>query len=111
MTSRRVFISTLLTLAAVPLLSNAQTCCAAAKGAGAKEGASAACTVKLTATGAAVVESNEKKSKIKITCAKCGKCVEVEIDTPTAGKPYAQDWACPKCGNKQKVTVEVAKPA
>jgi DNA-directed RNA polymerase subunit RPC12/RpoP len=108
MTSRRLFLSSMLTLAAVPLLSSGQTCCAAAK-AGKKEGCAAnAC--KLTAAGATVLESNEKKAKIKVTCAKCGKTVELEIDTPATGKPYTQDWACPKCGNKQKVTVEAAKP-
>ena len=108
MTSRRTFVASLLTLAAVPLLSSGQTCCAAAKDA--KKDASATCSVKLTATGATVIESNEKKAKIKITCGKCGKLVELEIDTPTADKPYSLDWTCPKCGNKQKVTVEVAKP-
>jgi len=108
MTSRRTFVASMLTLAAVPLRSKGKTCCAAAKDA--KKDAPAACAVKLTATDAAVIEFNETKTKIKITCAKCGKTVEVEIDTPTAGKPYSQDWACPKCGNKQKVTVEVAKP-
>ena len=108
MTSRRTFVASVFTLAAVPLLSSGQTCCAAAKAA--KKDAPAACAAKFTATGAAVLESGEKKTKIKITCAKCGKAVELEIDTPTADKPYALDWACPKCGNKQKVTVAVAKP-
>jgi len=102
MTSRRMFISSVLTLAAVPLLSNAQTCCAAGGSKDAK-----CCASKLKATGASVVDSNEKKTKIKITCGKCGYLsAEVEIDTPTADKPYALEWACPKCGNKQKVTVE-----
>jgi len=102
MTSRRVFIGSILTLAAVPLLSNAQSCCAA----GAKD--TKCCESKLRATGAVVVESNEKKSKIKIKCAKCGYLsAEIEIDTPTADKPYTQEWTCPKCGNKQKVTVEL----
>jgi len=94
MTSRRTFVASMLTLAAVPLLSFGQTCCAA----------------KLKATGACIIESNEKKTKIKIKCSKCGHLSAViEIDTPTAGKPYTQDWTCPKCGNKQKVTVEVAQ--
>ena len=102
MTSRRLFVASMLTLAAVPLLSKAQTCCAA----GSKD--AKCCSSKLTATGGAVVvESNEKKTKIKIKCAKCGKLSdEIEIDTPTAGKPYTQDWTCPKCGYKQKITVE-----
>jgi rRNA maturation protein Nop10 len=104
MTSRRTFIGSMLTLAAVPLLSNGQTCSAAAK-----KDAPAACAAKFTATGAAVVESNEKKTKIKITCPKCGKVAELEIDTPTADKPYALDWVCPKCGCKVKVSVVSAK--
>ena len=49
MTSRRMFVATMLTLAAVPLLSNAQTCCAA----GAKD--ATCCASKLKATGAVVV--------------------------------------------------------
>jgi len=104
MTSRRLFIGSMLTLAAVPLLSSAQTCCAAK--AAKKEEATPS---KLKATGATVLESNEKKTTIKIKCAKCGyQSAAIEIDTPTAGKPYTLDWACPKCGHKQKVTVEVA---
>jgi len=95
------------TLAAVPLLSSGQTCCATAKKD--KKDAPATCAAKLLATGAAVVESNEKKTKIKITCPKCGKVAELEIDTPTADKPYAQEWTCPKCGCKVKVSVAVAK--
>jgi DNA-directed RNA polymerase subunit M/transcription elongation factor TFIIS len=105
MTSRRLFIGSMLTLAAVPLLSSAQTCCAA-KAAKKEEAASSS----LKVTGATVIESNATKTKIKIKCAKCGYLsAEIEIDTPTAGKPYTQDWVCPKCGHKQKVTVEVAK--
>ena len=107
MTSRRTFVASMFTLAAVPLLSSGQTCCAAAKDA--KKCAPAACAAKLTATCATVVESNEKKTKIKITCPKCGKVAEQEIDTPTADKPYAQEWTCPKCGCKVKVSVVAAK--
>lgn len=106
MTSRRTFIASMVTLAFVPLLSSGQACCATAKKT--KENASAACAAKLIATGAAVVECGEKKTKIKITCAKCGKTEEREIDTPTADKPYTLNWVCPKCGHKQKVTVAVA---
>jgi CHAD domain-containing protein len=29
----------------------------------------------------------------------------MEIDTPADDKPYALAWTCPKCGNKQKITV------
>lgn len=108
MTSRRVFIGSALALAAVPILSSGQTCCAATKGA--KKAEAPSTGPKLSAAGATVLGGCPKKTKIKITCAKCGKTEEIEIDTPTAEKPYAQDWACPKCGNKQKVTVEVAKP-
>ncbi len=108
MTSRRTFVASMLTLAAVPLLTSGQTCAAAAK-ADKKDGAPST-GPKLNATGAVVLGGCEKKTKIKITCAKCGKIVELEIDTPTADKPYTLDWTCPKCGNKQKVAVAVAKP-
>ncbi len=106
MTSRRTFLSTALTLAALPVLTNGQTCCAAAKDE--KKAACNADASNLKATGASIVECNEKKTKIKIKCAKCGYQAEIEIDTPTADKPYSIEWKCPKCGNKQKVTVEVA---
>ena len=106
MTSRRMFVGSMLTLVAIPLLSSGQTCCPIAK---AKKEAAAACAAKFKATNATVLETNEKKTKIKIKCSKCGaQSAEIEIDTPTADKPYAQEWTCPKCGNKQKVTVEVA---
>lgn len=108
MTSRRTFVASMLTLAAVPLLSSGQTCCAAAKAA--KKAEAPSTGPKLNAAGATVLGGCPKKTKIKITCAKCGKTEEIEIDTPTADKPYAQNWTCPKCGYKQKVTVEVAKP-
>jgi predicted RNA-binding Zn-ribbon protein involved in translation (DUF1610 family) len=94
MTSRREFVNVILALAAVPAFVSAQTCCAAAKP---------------KATGAAVVESNAQKTKIKITCPKCGKVEEIEIDTPAADKPYAKEWVCPKCGCKVKVSVEAPK--
>ena len=107
MTSRRTFVASMLTLAAVPLLSSGQTCGTAAK-ADTKD-SSPSTGPKLNATGAAVLGGCPKKTKIKITCAKCGKTDEIEIDTPTADKPYTQDWACPKCGCKVKVSVAVAK--
>lgn len=106
MTSRRLFITTSLSLAAVPFLSKGQTCCAAKKADGAAP--AAACQSKLKATNASVVSCDGAKTKIKIKCAKCGhQPVEIEIDTPTAEKPYKQEWSCPKCGFKQTVTVEM----
>ena len=108
MTSRRTFVASMLTLAAVPLLSSGQTCCAAAAKADKKDGVPST-GPKLDATGAAVLGGCMKKTKIKITCPKCGKIEELEIDTPTADKPYAKDWVCPKCGCKVKVSVAVAK--
>jgi predicted nucleic-acid-binding Zn-ribbon protein len=110
MTSRRLFIGNILTLAcAVPFI------CIAKDGAVAKaekqEGKQETkeSVPKLVATGATLVESGEKKTKIMITCAKCGYKAELEIDTPTAKEPYTLEWKCPKCGNKQNITVTVAK--
>jgi hypothetical protein len=105
MTSRRLFIGKILTLAAAaPLICSAeQACCAASKE------AKKACSPKLVATGATLVECGEKKTKIAIKCAKCGFKAELEIDTPTADKPYSLEWKCPKCGHKQQITVAVAK--
>jgi len=109
MTSRRLFIGKILTLAAaVPLLCSAeQACCAASKDE--KKEEKKTCSSKLTATGATLVECGEKKTKIAIKCAKCGCKAELEIDTPTADKPYSLEWKCPKCGHKQQITVAVAK--
>lgn len=106
MTSRRDFVNIVLALSAIPAFVSAQTCCAGAAG-----NKKSCCAVgsKLKATGAAVVETNAQKTKIKITCPKCGKVEEIEIDTPAADKPYAKEWTCPKCGNKMKVSVEVPK--
>lgn len=105
-TTRRLFLGAALAASATaPLFAAAQTCCG--KGA---SGACAAGAGKLTATGAVVLESNNGKTKIKIVCGKCGhKTAPIEIDTPTADKPYTQEWTCPKCGFKQTVTVAVAK--
>jgi hypothetical protein len=109
MTSRRLFIGKILTLAAaVPLICSAEkACCPAAKEE--KKEEKKACAPKLTATGATLVECGEKKTKICIKCTKCGFKAELEIATPTADAPYSLEWKCPKCGNKQKITVEVAK--
>jgi hypothetical protein len=107
MTSRRLFIGKILTLAAVaPLICSANNCTAAKEE---KKEEKKACAPKLTATGATLVECGATKTKIAIKCTKCGFKAELEIDTPTADKPYSLEWKCPKCGNKQKITVEVAK--
>ena len=52
MTSRRTFLSTALTLAALPVLTNGQTCCAAAKDE--KKAACNADASNLKATGASI---------------------------------------------------------
>ena len=108
MTSRRLFISSLFTLtAAVPLLCSANNCCPSEKAAQNEEKPASAS--KLTATGATVVESNDKMTKLAIKCAKCGFKAELEIDTPTADKPFSLEWVCPKCKHTQQITVAVAK--
>ena len=100
MTSRRLFLSSMLTLSAVSLLTSCQTDTPVVP----NEAAS-----RFKATGATVLDSNEKKTKIKIKCGRCGYKAELEIDTPTADKPYSLEWKCPRCGHKQKITVEVAQ--
>jgi len=99
MTSRRLFIGSLLTLSAVSLLTSCQTDTPSVP----NEAAS-----RFKATGAKVIDSNEKKTRIKIKCARCGYTTELEIDTPTADKPYSLEWKCPRCGHKQKIVVEVS---
>lgn len=102
MTSRRMFIGSMLTLAAVaPLLTSCETSSPAEK-------EMAARWASLFKTeGATVIASDEKKTKIKIRCARCGYTTELEIDTPTADKPYSLEWKCPRCGHKQKIAVKV----
>lgn len=110
MTSRRLFIGKMLTLAiAVPVacLANADAPANVEKKEEKQE--TKASVPKLVATGAAVVESGEKKSTIEITCKKCGYKATLEIDTPTAEQAYTLEWKCPKCGHKQNITVAVAK--
>ncbi len=106
MTTRRVFIGSSLALAGLPLLSHAQTCCAAGATAAGKKTETAP---KLKVTGAILIEANAQKTIFKIKCAKCGyQTAAIEIDTPTADKPYRQEWKCPKCGYKQTVAIEIA---
>jgi DNA-directed RNA polymerase subunit M/transcription elongation factor TFIIS len=110
MTSRRLFIGKLLTLAiAAPLICVAKdkTVVKAEKEEGTKK--TKASVPKLVVTGATLVECGEKQTKITIKCAKCGYKATLEIDTPTADQPYTLEWKCPKCGNKQNIKVEVAK--
>jgi predicted nucleic-acid-binding Zn-ribbon protein len=106
MTSRRLFIGKILTLAIVaPLI-----CVAKDKSVAKEEKKETKASVpKLVVTGATLVECGEKKTKIAIKCTKCGYKATLEIDTPTADQPYTQEWKCPKCGNKQTIKVEVAK--
>jgi len=68
-------------------------------------------SVQLEVTGAGIVKADAQKTVFKVKCAMCGFVSdEMTIDTPAAGKPYTLDWVCPKCGHKQKVTIQVATP-
>ena len=109
MTTRRLFLESALTLAALPLVTAGQTCSPAAKPA--KHEKPAACAAKLSASGGAtLVTCGEKKSTFKVKCTKCGfQTAEIEIDTPTADKPYTLEWKCPKCGQKHSVTIAPPK--
>jgi len=103
MTSRRMFVGSLFSVAAVPAVILAQS----GNAANAQKKPKAAPA--LTASGASVIENNGEKVKIKIKCAKCGyQTAAIEIGIPTPGNPYSQQWTCPKCGHKQTVTVVLA---
>lgn len=65
----------------------------------------------LHATGAGIVKADAQKTTFKIKCTRCGfEPDEITIDTPVEGRPYTLDWVCPKCGNKQKIVIQVAGP-
>lgn len=67
-------------------------------------------TIELEATGCGIVKADELKTTLMIKCEKCGfESKEIEIDTPTADKPYSMEWTCPKCGYKQKIEIQVKK--
>ena len=102
MTSRRQFMQSLLPISAVVLLTSCQA---------EKPPAPTAAAARFKATGATVLDANAQKTKIWIKCARCGYTMEMEIDTPTVDKPYEMEWKCPRCGHRQKITVEVAKAA
>jgi len=66
--------------------------------------------VMIQATGAGIVKVDAQAQTItfKIKCGRCGfEPAEQTIPIPKAGQPYTINWVCPKCGNKQKVTIEV----
>jgi DNA-directed RNA polymerase subunit M/transcription elongation factor TFIIS len=110
MTSRRLFIGKIVTLAcAAPFICAGEESSAAKAEKEEEKKETKASAPKLVATGATLVESGEKKTKIAIKCKKCGYKASLEIDTPTADQPYTLEWKCPKCGHKQNITVEVAK--
>lgn len=67
--------------------------------------------VQLKVNGAGIVKADAAKTTFKIKCSRCGfEPEEITIDTPVAGKPYTQDWTCPKCGNKMKIVIEAVGP-
>lgn len=55
------------------------------------------------------MDANEKTVKIFIKCPRCGYTTEMEIEKPTADKPYSKEWKCPICGCRVKITVEAEK--
>ena len=63
--------------------------------------------VQLKITGAGIVKADAQKTTFKIQCAVCGyQSEEMTVATPAAGKPYAMEWVCPKCGHKQKIVIQ-----
>ena len=98
MTSRRQFIQAMVPLSTALMLTSCQT---------SKPLVQTAAAARYTSTGATVLDANEKTTKIHIKCPRCGYTTEMEIPTPTADKPYVQEWKCPRCGRRVKITVEV----
>ena len=65
-------------------------------------------TLRLQAKGAGLVRADPEKTTFKIKCARCGfEGNEVTIPTPTLGRPYSQEWVCPRCGHKQQIIISV----
>ncbi|HPB11180.1 MAG TPA: hypothetical protein PLU38_08670 [Kiritimatiellia bacterium] len=108
MTTRRLFVRTVMTGAAVSLLAAVQSGCQPAAEPARPAAPAGAGIPKLKAAGAVVIAADSQKVTIKIRCQKCGfLSEEIQIDTPKAGQPYTQAWTCPKCGHKQTVTIEL----
>jgi hypothetical protein len=64
--------------------------------------------VQMQAVGAGIVNVQGLKTTIRIKCRACGFEEDRTVDTPVIGTPYMLEWTCPKCGQKQKVTIRGA---
>ena len=63
--------------------------------------------VQLKAVGAGIVKADAQQTVYQIKCTVCGYQSEATtIDTPVTGKPYTIEWVCPKCGHRQKITIQ-----
>jgi hypothetical protein len=100
MTSRRQFIQACIPLSAALVLSSCKT---------AEPPVPTEAASRFKATGATVIDADEKAVKIYIKCPRCGYTTQMEIEKPTADKPYSKEWKCPRCGCRVKITVEVEK--
>jgi len=98
MTSRRQFIQACVPLATVLVLSSCKT---------AEAPVPTEAAAHFKATGATVVDADATTVKIHIKCPRCGYATEKEIPKPTKDKPYSEEWKCPRCGCRVKITVEV----
>lgn len=65
--------------------------------------------LQLLIKGAGIVKADTEKTTFRIKCGRCGfETEEITIDTPSVGKPYILNWVCPKCSNKQAITIEAS---
>lgn len=65
--------------------------------------------LQLLIKGAGIVKADTEKTTFRIKCGRCGfETEEITIDTPSVGKPYILNWVCPKCQNKQAITIEAS---
>ncbi len=58
-------------------------------------------------SGAGIVKADAQNTVFRIKCGVCGfNSEEMTVPTPKPGAPYILDWVCPKCGHRQKITME-----
>ena len=60
------------------------------------------------AEGTGIVKANVQTTTVRTKCGSCGFVTpDMVVGTPLAGRPIVIDWVCPRCGHKQKITIQV----